>query len=1076
MVDYSYLFKSSNNIEEANVDSIFYNMKNLYLDLPLEKTNGYINSIFYGLSPHNLYWNGDKIQFLKNDAYSFFYDVSNLENINLSDWKFKNIQQPNLFYGTNITNLNFQNILIKDYDYIGFGTKKIKNANLYNWTFNNINYSTSYSLNFFYNCINLINVNVENWSFDSPLSANYWFNNCQNLKDINLSTWKDTNFFSGLKGFFDNCFNLEKVDLSKWNVETFEFFDGVFYNCTRLKDINFNNWNTCNLISLQNTFYSCLNLENLDLSNWNTSNLKYMSGAFYHCGENNTLKAINLWNWNFSQVIDMSKAFMGTNFITKNNVWNCPNLRNVHRAFSGSPLSNLPKIICNNLQDLSECFYGASLITDLDLSQWNISNTSSLNLEQLFYMASNLENVNIDGWSNKTQGGKLKNLYQTFMYTNKKWSNDAINEIQNFDTSSVGNFFRTFSHGYVADVLDLSNWNVAHASDFYCCFENWKGQKLIAQNWKFTPGYSPNFFGFIPRNASGKITEINLSNWNLNGVNLNLSGFFNATRFNWLDPNPCNYKIDVNNWTGLNGITSAQSAFYFCGNAVLDLSTWDLSNCSNVSSMFSGSYFIIEGMPNFNRNIPIDASYMFDNASVGGNIALRNICFKNLYNIFNNMGNPYRPIPISSIDLRDTTLSPFVTSLNQLFARKTGYFHNWEFLSNWNTSKVTNMGGIFSNLGSDEPFTYLWNWNTKSLTNIAYGFSYPRCSYINLRDWDITNVSSAAYTFTSGSVANWCSPVHTIDLSNWKSRYSSFNWTQCFFNCRNLKNIFLNSFKFNNSMNTIVSAFTNVPISCRIWVRDAAAKQFLQSKLGSSRTNIFIASPLTMDKVEPVTIMNTRSTNLAIEFYGGSTDIAEQNLSYNIALRNQNTIEVTSSINYTNSTINLSINTLQVGENNITITLSDTQGNTCVKEIPITITEYIPQFYEVEAISGAAYTFELNSNNYYESKNKGVSSSYAICKLKFRTDTGKLILDCINSGQSSYDYGILSTIDNTLILSSSADTTNVYKSFKGQSSYSVRTQTYTGLDTGDHFIYIKFIKNYGTNQGNDTLQFKVRFE
>ena len=87
-----------------------------------------------------------------------------------------------------------------------------------------------------------------------------------------------------------------------------------------------------------------------------------------------------------------------------------------------------------------------------------------------------------------------------------------------------------------------------------------------------------------------------------------------------------------------------------------------------------------------------------------------------------------------------------------------------------------------------------------------------------------------------------------------------------------------------------------------------------------------------------------------------------------------------------------------------------------------------------------------------------------------------MILDCINSGQSSYDYGILSTIDNTLTSSYYADTTNVYKSFKGQSSYSVQTQTYTGLDTGDHFIYIKFIKNYGTNQGNDTLQFKVRFE
>ena len=66
--------------------------------------------------------------------------------------------------------------------------------------------------------------------------------------------------------------------------------------------------------------------------------------------------------------------------------------------------------------------------------------------------------------------------------------------------------------------------------------------------------------------------------------------------------------------------------------------------------MFQGSYFIIAGMPNFNRNLPINASFMFDNTSVGGDIIFRNICFNNVYNMFNNMGNPYRPIPGSIIN------------------------------------------------------------------------------------------------------------------------------------------------------------------------------------------------------------------------------------------------------------------------------------------------------------------------------------------------------------------------------------------------------------------------------------------
>ena len=74
--------------------------------------------------------------------------------------------------------------------------------------------------------------------------------------------------------------------------------------------------------------------------------------------------------------------------------------------------------------------------------------------------------------------------------------------------------------------------------------------------------------------------------------------------------------------------------------------------------------------------------------------------------------------------------------------------------------------------------------------------------------------------------------------------------------------------------------------------------------------------------------------------------------------------------------------------------------------------------YTVEKPSGATYGFSLNANNYYESKNKGVNSSYAMAKLNFTTDGSyKLYLDCINYAETNYDFGILSELDKTLQMS-----------------------------------------------------------
>lgn len=123
-----------------------------------------------------------------------------------------------------------------------------------------------------------------------------------------------------------------------------------------------------------------------------------------------------------------------------------------------------------------------------------------------------------------------------------------------------------------------------------------------------------------------------------------------------------------------------------------------------------------------------------------------------------------------------------------------------------------------------------------------------------------------------------------------------------------------------------------------------------------------------------------------------------------------------------------------------------------------------------------SYTFILNSNNFYESNNNGVNSSYALCKVEFNAlfDGCTLVLDCVNYAESNYDFGILSKLDTELSSSSSVDDTSVIeKSFKGNSKPDVQRYQYNNISKGTHFIYIKYRKDSSSSSYNDSFQFKV---
>ncbi|MBQ8200152.1 MAG: WG repeat-containing protein [Clostridia bacterium] len=164
--------------------------------------------------------------------------------------------------------------------------------------------------------------------------------------------------------------------------------------------------------------------------------------------------------------------------------------------------------------------------------------------------------------------------------------------------------------------------------------------------------------------------------------------------------------------------------------------------------------------------------------------------------------------------------------------------------------------------------------------------------------------------------------------------------------------------------------------------------------------------------------------------------------------------------------------------------LYNSSGKAVTFDKPYAEGKRIPMLSELDAVqstytvssTGYTYGFKLN-NGYYVSQNRGKSNSYAMCKLTFTSTTGYIYLDCINYAESGDDYGMVSKLDTSLALSSSADNSSkLFKTFRNISSSSVQTIIIPVPDDTEHTIYIKFIKDYYSDLYNDSLQFKVRFE
>lgn len=140
----------------------------------------------------------------------------------------------------------------------------------------------------------------------------------------------------------------------------------------------------------------------------------------------------------------------------------------------------------------------------------------------------------------------------------------------------------------------------------------------------------------------------------------------------------------------------------------------------------------------------------------------------------------------------------------------------------------------------------------------------------------------------------------------------------------------------------------------------------------------------------------------------------------------------------------------------------------------------------IETAPGASYGFNLNSSTeYYVSTNNGVNSSASVCRVTFNLPVRCLVtFQYINYAEATYDFGVFGKIDTTLSTNgwtasnSGGDSTTdagleqIRLNTNSSNSSTPQTLTYE-IPSGEHYIDIKYGKDQASDDGNDSLQWKI---
>lgn len=249
----------------------------------------------------------------------------------------------------------------------------------------------------FFNCANLLSVNLSKLDTSKTTSLEYAFSGCKSLTDIDLSTL-DTSSVRSFADVFQDCSSLRRVNLAGWDTSSGNNFRQMFIQCASLEELDVSSFETGNVTTFKEMFYGCSSLRSLDLSHFDTSAATTFASMFYNCA---SLATLDVSTFETASATDLSQAFYGCKSLTELDLSSASTakVQTFHGMFSGcSGLKqiDLSLLDTSSARDLSYLFADCSKLESVDIAGINSSSVADFN--HMFSGCSSLASLDLSSF------------------------------------------------------------------------------------------------------------------------------------------------------------------------------------------------------------------------------------------------------------------------------------------------------------------------------------------------------------------------------------------------------------------------------------------------------------------------------------------------------------------------------------------------------------------------------------------------------------------------------------------------------------------------------------------------------
>jgi surface protein len=264
---------------------------------------------------------------------------------------------------------------------------------------------------------------------------------------------------------------------------------------------------------------------------------------------------------------------------------------------------------------------------------------------------------------------------------------------------------------------------------------------------------------------SGIDTVPSMNSWDMSNVTNMTSMFSAATNFNQ----------NIGSWNTAS-VMNMYAVFFNATAFNQNIGSWNTGSVTNMSYMFYGTSAFNQNIGSWNTASTTNMSNMFKSATAFNNAGTSTINNWNTSNV-TNMASMFYGATAFNQNIGSWNTGK-VTDLNQMFRGATIFNQN---IGGWNTASTTNMNGLFfgatafNNGGSNT----INNWNTANVTNMGAIFQSAPAFNQPIGGWNTAKVTNMTTMFNGATIFNqnigsWIT-ASTTDMSSMFYSASAFN-------------------------------------------------------------------------------------------------------------------------------------------------------------------------------------------------------------------------------------------------------------------------------------------------------------